>query len=55
MNDLFPKLAVSYARSAAQNPAAIQDQHEQNAARAAQDGYQVLPEHCFSDRPTQSK
>lgn len=49
MNDQHHKLAASYARSAAHNPAGIQQQHEQNASCAAQDGYTILPEHYFGD------
>ena len=43
------KRAASYARSAETSPLTIEQQHQQNVARAACDGFEILPEHCYSD------
>ena len=44
-----PKQAASYAHSAEHNALTIEQQHEQNRARAERDGFHILPEHCYSD------
>lgn len=48
-HDCRPRRAMSYARSAVQNPCAIAQQHARNLACAAREGYLILPEHCYSD------